>query len=92
MHVDCDLYASTRTVLSVFCHQLVPGTVIVFDELFNYPNFADHEMRALVETTVAEGLEYQYLGYVDKGFPASSAASLKITAVGGAVRFPGDEK
>jgi predicted O-methyltransferase YrrM len=81
MHVDCDIYASTRTVLSCLCRKLVPGTIIVFDELFNYPNFADHEMRALLETAAEQGLEYEYLGYVKKQFPASSAASLKVTGV-----------
>lgn len=79
MHVDCDIYSSTQTVLSSLCHKLAPGTVIVFDELFNYPHFADHEMRALLETASEQGLEYEYLGYVSKRFPASSAASLKIT-------------
>jgi hypothetical protein len=81
MHVDCDIYTSTKTVLSAFCHKLIPGTVIVFDELFNYPNFADHEMRALLEAASEQGLEYEYLGYVNKRVPASSAASLKITRV-----------
>jgi hypothetical protein len=81
MHVDCDIYSSTKTVLGSFCHKMVPGTVIVFDELFNYTNFADHEMRVLLETLLEQGLEYKYLGYVNKRFPASSAASLKITRV-----------
>lgn len=81
MHVDCDIYTSTQTVLRSLRYKLVPGTVIVFDELFNYPNFADHEMRALLETAAEQGLEYEYLGYVNKRFPASSAASLKVTGV-----------
>ena len=81
MHVDCDIYTSTQAVLSSLRHKLAPGTVIVFDELFNYPNFADHEMRALLEAAAEQGLEYEYLGYVDKCFPASSAASLKVTGV-----------
>lgn len=79
MHVDCDIYISTKTVLSSLGHKLVPGTVIVFDELFNYPHFADHEMRALLEAAAERDLKYEYLGYVNKSFPASSAASLKVT-------------
>ncbi len=81
MHVDCDVYTSTKTVLDVFCPKLTLGTVIVFDELFNYPNFADHEMRALLEIATEHGLEYEYLGYVNKQFPDSSAASLKVTGI-----------
>ncbi|MDQ4033162.1 MAG: class I SAM-dependent methyltransferase [Actinomycetota bacterium] len=82
MHVDCDIYTSTRTVLGWLGDRLVPGTVIVFDELFNYPNFADHEMRALLEAAAEWDLNYEYLGYVNKCFPASSAASLKVTGIG----------
>lgn len=83
MHVDCDIYSSTRTVFNSLCHKLAPGTVIVFDELFNYPNFAEHEMRALLETAAEQALEYEYFGYVNRSFPASSAASLRVTGVGG---------
>ena len=81
MHVDCDIYSSTQTVLSSLGRRIAPGTVIVFDELFNYPRFADHEMRALLEAVSEQGLEYDYLGYVNKRFPASSAASLKVTGI-----------
>jgi hypothetical protein len=49
LHVDCDLYSSTRTVLSGLNDQIVPGTVMVFDELINYPGYEDHEIRALAE-------------------------------------------
>merc|ERR1719265_1100073 len=36
LHIDSDLFASAREVLSYLRCQLVPGTVIVFDEWFNY--------------------------------------------------------
>jgi hypothetical protein len=32
IHVDCDLYSSTVTVLKALRARIVPGTVIVFDE------------------------------------------------------------
>lgn len=54
LHVDCDLYSSTRTVLQGLRHRIVPGTVIVFDDLLGYPGFEAHELRAL-EEFVAEG-------------------------------------
>ena len=51
LHVDCDLYSSTRSVLDALnappSPRLHAGAVIVFDELFNYPEFAGHELRAL---------------------------------------------
>ena len=36
LHVDCDLYSSTVTILEELRNQIVAGTVIVFDEYINY--------------------------------------------------------
>lgn len=33
VHVDCDLYSATNTVLTLLADRLVPGVVLVFDEL-----------------------------------------------------------
>jgi hypothetical protein len=55
IHIDADLYSSTRDVLFGLDKQIGPGTVIVFDELCDwqdsgvYPNWAEGEWRALVE-------------------------------------------
>ena len=37
IHVDCDLYSSTKTIFDNLKNQIVSGTVIAFDEYFNYP-------------------------------------------------------
>src|SRR5687768_7796285 len=39
LHVDCDIYSSTRTVLELTAPRLVPGAIIAFDEFFNYTGF-----------------------------------------------------
>jgi hypothetical protein len=52
MHVDCDLYSSTRDVLTGLAPLIVPGTVMLFDELFGYEGWEEHEYRALVESGV----------------------------------------
>ena len=49
LHVDSDLYSSAATVLSLLSSRLRPGTVIVFDELFNFPGYEEGEIRALWE-------------------------------------------
>ena len=51
LHIDCDIYSSASLVLSLLAAQarLAPGCIIIFDELFNYVGFEDHEMRALVD-------------------------------------------
>lgn len=57
IHIDCDLYSSTKTVLERCDHQIVPGTTILFDELWGYPNWAEHEYKALQEW----GRNYKYV-------------------------------
>ena len=45
-HLDCDLYSSTSTVLDVLRTSFTRGTVLVFDDLFGYPNWMDGQWRA----------------------------------------------
>lgn len=63
LHVDCDLYRSTRTVFEHLGERIVTGTVIVFDEYFNYVNWQAHEHRAFQEFVAARGLRYRYAAY-----------------------------
>ena len=49
LHVDCDLYSSTKSVLYLLQDKLVPGVVIVFDEIINYPMWRKGEFLALWE-------------------------------------------
>lgn len=65
IHVDCDLYSSARTVLSHLREKIVPGTVIVFDEYFNYPGWREGEYKAFQEFIKTTGLRYEYLAYVE---------------------------
>jgi hypothetical protein len=63
MHVDCDLYSSTKTVLDLLAPRLVNGSVILFDEYFNYPNWEQHEFKAFQEFVTAHGFKYTYLAF-----------------------------
>jgi hypothetical protein len=49
LHIDCDLYSSTRDVFTALKDMIQDGTVIVFDELVNYPNYENGELKALEE-------------------------------------------
>ena len=49
IHIDCDLYASTKTILDNLDKKIKPGTVILFDEYFNYPSWKKHEFKAWQE-------------------------------------------
>lgn len=63
MHVDCDLYSSTKTIFDLAGDRIAPGTVIVFDEYFNYPNWRAHEHRAFEEFAARSPLAFDYVGY-----------------------------
>jgi hypothetical protein len=67
VHVDCDLYSSTRTVFAHCAPMIGPGTVIVFDEYFNYAGWRRHEYRAFQEFIAASGRTYEYIGVVPTG-------------------------
>jgi hypothetical protein len=55
LHMDADIYSSTKEVLDSLNDQIVPGTVITFDEFCNFrlsgkmSRWQDHEFLALVE-------------------------------------------
>ena len=71
LHVDCDIYASTRAVFAHLAPRIGVGTVIVFDEYFNYPGWQQHEFRAFHEFLAASGRAYAYLGFsAEKGHVA----------------------
>ena len=63
VHVDGDLYSSARSVLWGLADRFVPGTVLLFDEYFNYPNWQQHEFRAFQEFVDTFQVEYRYLGF-----------------------------
>lgn len=55
IHLDADLYSSTKYVLEQVKERLVPGTFILFDELTHFPNHPQyahnrqHEYKAFME-------------------------------------------
>lgn len=67
LHVDCDLYSSTRDVLTLLNDRIVPGTVIVFDEMYpwddlkTYDLWAEGEYRAVGEWLTEYNREFKTL-------------------------------
>jgi len=61
-HMDSDLYSSAVYVLEQLRPRMVRGTVIVFDEYYNFPGWRQHEHRAWQEFVADSGLEFEYLG------------------------------
>jgi len=60
VHVDCDLYSSTKTVLEHCLPYMDHGSVLVFDELHSYEGCEAHEMRALKEA-YERGLRFNWI-------------------------------
>jgi len=63
VHIDCDLYSSTKCVFDHLGGTMIrPGTILVFDELFHYVNFKDHEFKALYEFLVEKDYDVEWIG------------------------------
>ena len=44
LHVDSDLYSSALTVLTLLNDRIVPGTVIVFDEMYPWADYNQYDL------------------------------------------------
>jgi len=49
MHLDADLYSSTKTVLMEVAPMVATNAIVVFDDLLNFPTYRDGELKALYE-------------------------------------------
>ena len=78
LHIDCDLYSATKTVLSLTRPLLKHGTIIIFDELINYQGWQDGEYKALMEFAAEQKLRFEYLAYTRTG----SQVAIKVVGFG----------
>jgi hypothetical protein len=67
VHIDCDLYSSTKSVLRHLSPRLCPGTIVVFDEYFNYPGWQENEHKAFDEYLETSDLAAEYIGFASSG-------------------------
>lgn len=76
LHIDCDLYLSTKTIFEGLDKQIVEGTIILFDEYFNYPFWEHHEYKAFQEFVKKNNIRYEYLCYSSKTFGSKVAVRI----------------
>lgn len=76
IHLDCDLYSSTKTVLELIAPRLTSGTVVLFDEYFNYANWEQHQFKAFQEFVREHDVKYAYLGF------ARQQVAVRIVSIG----------
>jgi hypothetical protein len=64
IHMDADLYSSTKYIFDVLKNYLDKDCVIVFDELLNYPGFDGEtgELRAFYEFITENKVDYEWIG------------------------------
>ncbi|KAI1122263.1 hypothetical protein F5Y10DRAFT_287304 [Nemania abortiva] len=75
VHIDCDLYSSTQSLLKQLGSRIREGTIIVFDEYFNFPGWQQDEFKAFQEFVEDRNLAYDYIGFV----PSHQQAAVCIT-------------
>jgi hypothetical protein len=64
IHIDCDLYSSTKCILDSIYDYLDKDCIIVFDELVNYSGFDGDtgELKAFYEFIMEHNINYQWIG------------------------------
>lgn len=78
IHNDSDLYSSAVTIFELLAARMQPGTIVLFDEFFNYPGWKQHQVKAWVDFAAAHRIGYTFIGY------ARQQAALRVTSVGSA--------
>lgn len=63
LHIDSDLYSSAKSVFQWLDNRIVEGTIILFDEYFNFPFWEHHEFKAFQEFVQKNNVKYDYLCY-----------------------------
>jgi hypothetical protein len=64
IHMDADLYSSTKYIFDVLKDFIDKDCIIVFDELVNYPGFDGDkgELRAFYEFITENKVDYEWIG------------------------------
>lgn len=70
MHIDSDIYSSAVTILRELNHQIVPGTILVFDDMYGterYQNWEQGEYKAFSEWKQEFGRKAHELNRTEDG-------------------------
>ena len=73
INIDSDLYSSAVTVLQNLAPRIKVGTIISFDELCDYAEFREHEIKAFAEFLLETGHEYEPLYHQNLGSYAQAS-------------------
>ncbi len=64
IHMDADLYSSTKYIFNILKNYIDDGCVIIFDELINYRGFNGNtgELKAFYEFITENNVNYEWIG------------------------------
>lgn len=64
IHIDVDLYSSTKCVLETLKEHMDVDCIIIFDELVNYPGFDGEtgELKAFYEFVMENNVDFEWIG------------------------------
>lgn len=82
LHIDCDIYSSTWDVLTACHDRFVVGTIIQFDEYYNYPEWMEHEHKAWEEYTKKYNVDYKIIAWGGPEYHQQQQIIIQITSIG----------
>jgi len=68
VHIDSDIYSAAAYVLQQLEDRIVSGTIIAFDEICDYPDYREHEIKAFAEFLLKTKKDYKPLVHQDLGY------------------------
>lgn len=77
VHLDVDLYSSTKAILAFLGGRIGPDTVLIFDEFYAYSGWKDHEAKAWREFVGERGISFEYIARSD------GQVAVRVLSVGG---------
>ena len=83
IHMDADLYSSTKYILDTLKDYIDTDCVIVFDELVNYPGFDGEtgELKAFYEFINENQVNYSWIGMNGRPFNMSGSEHEKVALI-----------
>ena len=63
IHIDSDIYVSSKIIFEQCRLRIKPGTIIVFDEYMNYPGWRNNEYKAFHEYVKGSNVKFKYFAY-----------------------------
>ena len=65
LHVDCDLYSSTKTVFETLNNEIHPGTIIRLDDLIDFREFESYAGKGSDISKYTTWREHEWKGFME---------------------------